>query len=204
MAQGLQIPFFMTYLTWFHLKRFAFRTLCLTLGLLLNLGIASNANGDKLRFFTSAVTTLEMDVQVLSNSIFRDWYPFKQWATYDTVYPLVERGREKEDVPHILASSDRFEVQLGSLKTTIDFNDTWPFAGIGWWNALGKKKEWDVVLGVGVIFQDSTGYQQENGSWQPVRTFSLSDRSHINTPGPCLSGRVQYYPMISVGFTYQF
>lgn len=94
--------------------------------------------------------------------------------------------------------------QVGSLRGAIEFKDASPYVGLGFGNAVGKGKRLGLVFDLGVVFVGSPevdlsatgpaasdpGFQQDLAEEEQRVSDDLK--------------AFKYYPILSLGLTYQF
>lgn len=94
--------------------------------------------------------------------------------------------------------------EVGSLNGKIDFNELAPYVGIGWGNPFGKDSNWSFSCDLGIMYQGSPDVSlSADGTLANNAAF----RSDIEREVASLESDIdeyEYYPVISVAFTYKF
>jgi hypothetical protein len=147
-----------------------------------------------------------------SAHLLADWYPYQ--GVFRTSIGLVYNNNKlslsakpSAGTTYTINGTTYTTTDIGSLNGEMTFNKSAPYLGIGWGNPVAQGKGWGFVADVGVLYQGA-----------PKTTLNVNCTA--TTPGLCstLNGDVaaqnakltsdlnsfRWYPVLSVGASYQF
>ena len=98
---------------------------------------------------------------------------------------------------------------VGSFTGELKFNSTAPYLGIGWGNPVAKGKGWGFVTDVGVLFQGSPKVSSTVTCTQAAVTAGVCPTMQQSVADGATQlesdlKNYKYYPVISIGVSYQF
>ncbi len=95
-------------------------------------------------------------------------------------------------------------IQVSSVAGRAEFNQAAPYAGIGYGNAVSHDHRWSVAFDLGVIFQGSPKLRETAiGSVVGTAAFQSDLGAEVAKAQKDLRP-FQYYPVVSLGFSYRF
>lgn len=142
--------------------------------------------------------------------VFLDIHPFKGSFRL-TGGVLINRN--KLDANAEIATGTKYEIgdqkfdgsEIGKLKGKITFNDTAPYAGLGWDTSFGRDKAWGFIMDLGVVFSGSpkVDLSASGGTKSNDPTF-LSELAKEEDNMQDDLNAYKYYPVIGIGVNYRF
>lgn len=149
----------------------------------------------------------DFDLQLMTLGAFLDWHPFK--GSFRLTGGVLYNGNSLDATAE---SSQTFDIgdntytgdQVGTLAGEISFNDIVPYAGLGWNTAFGDDGNWGFIFELGVMFQGSPSADLSAiGTAANDPTFQADLAKEEKSLQDDLDN-FEYYPVISIGFNYQF
>jgi len=154
-------------------------------------------------------------LRLRSVSALADWYPaegvFRLSAgliANDNKFDLT--GKPSAGSTFTINNTTYSAAQVGSVTGDVTFNKAAPYIGIGWGNPVAKGIGWSFVADVGVLYQRSpkAALRVTCGAAVPAATCSQlqsdvaaeQDQLRDSFTGT----KYQWYPVLSVGASYQF
>jgi len=90
--------------------------------------------------------------------------------------------------------------QLGSLNGKVEFNPISPYLGMGYTNATKYEKGWSFTTEAGVLFQGKPDVTLSATGTAVTQADLQKETSNLEDDLSSL----EYYPVLTVGFTYRF
>ena len=143
----------------------------------------------------------DLDLNLFSFSLLADWYPFK--ADFHISGGLLYNSNKIEGVgtparSFIVGGTIYTPEKLGTLDAKVEPNlKLSPYLGLGWGNAVNADKKLGFVVDIGMIYQGSPDVTlTANGLMEPTSEQEPNVEDDIKN--------LRFYPVISLGLTYQF
>jgi hypothetical protein len=94
--------------------------------------------------------------------------------------------------------------EIGTLTGSVDFRKFAPYIGIGFGNAVGPDTSWNFVFDLGIMFQGVPGISlTADGTMSGDPTFQ-ADLAKEEANVQDEADKFQFYPVLSIGISYQF
>lgn len=156
----------------------------------------------------------DFKLKLQSISALADWYPFTgKFRISGGIY----NNKSKIEMTAIPGPGATYTVNgqtylastdVSSLQGRLTFSPASPYLGIGWGNPVAKGKGWGMVSDVGVIFQGSPKYTLTatcTNPGTPTCTQLQNDVAAEQAKQQAdLDNSFKYWPVLSIGLTYQW
>lgn len=151
----------------------------------------------------------DADLELFSGLLIADWFPFDSGFRISAGVMLNNNeieatGKANAGISFDIGGTTYTSTQVGELKGKIDYNTFAPYVGIGWGNPVKKDSGWSFFCDLGVAFQGSPDVElTANGTLASNAAF----RANLATERRELEDELddyEYYPVVSVGVTYNF
>jgi hypothetical protein len=187
----------------------------LGLGIEVTKGFTSTLNG-RIGFnaYTFDASGTESDIdydsdwELKSVALLLDWHPFSG-GFRTTVGVFLNDNKidstAKTESSYDIGGTTYTAAQVGTLAGNVSFNDTAPYVGIGWGNAVGKGQRLTFALDVGVLVQGAPN--AELTSTGGTLSSDPNFQANLATEEAELQDSLDdfdLYPVISVGLAFQF
>ena len=166
---------------------------------------------------TGNASSMDFDfkLKLQSVSALADWYPFEgKFRVSGGLY----NNNSKIEMTAIPGAGTNYTINnqsypansaVSSLQGRMTFSPTSPYLGIGWGNPVAKGKGWGMVSDIGVIFQGSPKYSLTatcGPALNATQCTSLqndvaAEQAKQQTD---LNNSFKYWPVLSIGLTYQW
>ena len=98
---------------------------------------------------------------------------------------------------------------VSSLQGKLTFSPLSPYLGVGWGNPVAKDKGWGMVSDIGVIFQGSPKYSLNATCGAALTAPQCAQLQNDAAAEQVkqqndLNNSFRYWPVLSIGFTYQW
>ncbi len=149
----------------------------------------------------------DFNLELRSMSALLDWHPFNggfrlSGGLFYNKNNINATARPQSS--YTIGNNTYTAAQIGSVSANIDFKTMVPYLGIGWGNAVGKDKRLGFVFDLGIVYQGSPDVSmQATGLVASDPTF----QADLAQEEQQLQNDVydfKYYPVISLGMSYQF
>lgn len=185
----------------------------LDLGLTDSLGARIGLNSFTYKYnANSGTVNYDFKLQLQTISALADWYPFQ--GSFRTSAGLMYNNNKVNlaglptGVSYTINGTTYNSADVGSLQGTMSFNKVAPYLGIGWGNPAAKDKGWGMTSDIGVLFQGSpkTSLVATCGATLPAPqcTTLQSDAAAENTKLQSALSNFKFWPVVSVGISYQW
>ncbi len=153
---------------------------------------------------TETISDIEYDLNLewQSISLLADWHPFGNAFRFTA--GLMNNGNELSGSSTAtgITVGDTFYPGIG-LDAKLDFDNTAPYLGVGWGNALAADRGWGFNVDLGIMYQGSG-----NVSLTPTGVNAgLVDPADIALEEQRFEDDIRnykYYPVLSFGVSYRF
>jgi hypothetical protein len=153
---------------------------------------------------TESISDIEYDLNLewQSISLLADWHPFGNAFRFTA--GLMNNGNELNgsSTASGVTVGDTFYPGIG-LDAKLDFDNTAPYLGVGWGNALSADRGWGFNVDLGIMYQGSG-----NVSLMPTGVNAgLVDPADIALEEQRFEDDIKnykYYPVLSFGVSYRF
>lgn len=145
----------------------------------------------------------DIDLELESYALLLDWHPF--FGTFKLTAGLLSNKnhvamRATPTGTVNIGGTPYPPATVGTLRGEIDFKKTAPYAGLGWGNAAGKTRGFGFSAELGVLFQGAPDVTlTSNNPAVPQSDLDAEARDIENDLDD-----LKAYPVISLGFSYQF
>ncbi len=156
---------------------------------------------------TESNVEYELDIDLMSISLLLDWHPLNNG--FRLSIGALYNGNEFDATGkptggnYAINDSTYTAAQIGTLSTSIDFEDFAPYIGIGYRNAVGKSKRWNFVMDLGAMYQgssDVTVSATGAAGNAALQSDIEAERRQLESDLDDFS----FYPVISFGVSYKF
>jgi hypothetical protein len=158
------------------------------------------------------------DLKLQNISMLGDWYPFS--GAFRTTLGLVANGN-KVTLTATPSAGGTYTfngvaystADVGSYAGEVKFNSTAPYLGIGWGNPVAKDKTWGFVTDIGVLFQGAPKVSSTATCSAALLAAPGGVAACAQLQSDVAAGAAQletdlknykYYPVISIGVSYNF
>jgi len=151
----------------------------------------------------------DADIKLLSGLVTADWFPFGG-CFHLSAGALVNgnkvdaTGKAQGGTTFNIGGTIYTAAQTGALNANIDFNTLAPYVGIGWGNPVKKDSGWSMFFDLGVAFQGSPDVElTATGPIASDPTFQANlarERAELEDD----IDEYKYYPVVSIGVSYNF
>jgi hypothetical protein len=146
-------------------------------------------------------------LKLFSGGVLFDWHPLEDNFRMSIGGLADINGVEAKPKPaafYKIGSHTYTAGQVGSLEADVTVNSVAPYFGIGYGNAVGEDKRFGFSFDLGVIYQNTPNVKYTvNGPVTNTASFLNDLNSQRNAMSDAL-GYLEWYPVISVGFSYKF
>lgn len=150
----------------------------------------------------------DLDVELLSFPILLDWHPFEKSGFRISTGLVINKNKagitSATQSSYTIDSTEYSAEELGELYGKLTFNTLAPYLGIGWGNPLGKDAHWALVCDLGVVFQGETDLLLKASGPMASDPAFQSDLEQERRSLVDDLDAYKYYPVVSVGVSYQF
>ena len=94
--------------------------------------------------------------------------------------------------------------EIGTLSGSVDFRKFAPYIGLGFGNAVGPDTAWNFVFDLGVMFQGVPGVSLTADGTMSGNPAFQADLAKEEADVQDEADKFQFYPVLSIGISYQF
>lgn len=160
---------------------------------------------------TESEIDYDVELELSTTSAFIDWHP--GGSGFRVTAGLIGNGNEingtaKLNQPVEIGDNTYTPAELGQLDTSMDFDSTAPYLGIGWGHAAAKEEGFSFAMDLGVMFQGGPNVELEqsggtiNGTPQQAQLNADLDKEEATVESEL--DEFDIWPVITVGFAYHF
>ena len=150
----------------------------------------------------------DADLNLQTAGVLVDWHPFS--GGFRTTAGVYINNNElemtaKSAVSYDIGGTTYTPAEIGNFGGTVDFNNTAPYLGIGWGNAVEKGQRLTFSFDLGVLFQGSpnVSFTASGGTLSSDPTL-LADLATEEAQLEDDLSDYDMYPVLSVGAAFQF